>query len=72
MRSKDPNHKLQITIPISDVGELNQYRESIIKLLSLVEISDCNAETRQEVKSLYKLLSHFELSQQIQLNEESL
>lgn len=46
-----------IAIPFSDPEELRQYQRGIINLLSKVEIDDCNAGVRDDIKSLYKLLS---------------
>lgn len=51
---------LKIVIPVSDSEELHQYQKAIINLLSKVKICECNAEERDDVRSLYMLLTHLE------------
>jgi hypothetical protein len=58
MNVSNPAQHLKISIPISGLDELQQYRKSIIKLLSKIEINDCNEDIKEDVKVMYKLLSH--------------
>lgn len=58
MNQLNPDSCLKIIIPISDSEELFRYQRGLINLLSKVEIGDCNPEVRDDVKSVYRLLSH--------------
>ena len=58
MNQSSPDNCLKIIINLSDSEELHRYQKSMINLLSKIDISDCNPEVREDVKSLYRLLSH--------------
>jgi hypothetical protein len=55
--SADQNH-IQICIPVSDVKDINRYHKSLINVLDRVEIDDCNPEFRENLITVYELLSH--------------
>lgn len=52
------DNSLVITIPVSGLEELGQYQRAIINQLSKIEIGDCNPQVKEDVKALFKLLSH--------------
>jgi|GEM_PF-6708138 hypothetical protein len=55
--SADQNH-IRICIPVSDVKDINRYHKSLINVLDRVEIDDCNPEFRENLITVYELLSH--------------
>lgn len=58
MNQPNSNSRLKIVINLADSDELHRYQRSMINLLSKIDITDCNPEVREDVKSLYRLLSH--------------
>lgn len=51
-------NQLSIKIPISGIQELHAYRESILKVLSHIEIDDCSGAFVENLKAVYRLLGH--------------
>lgn len=55
--SSDQNH-IRICIPVSNVKDINRYHKSLINVLDRIEIDDCNPEFREDLITVYELLSH--------------
>jgi hypothetical protein len=45
-------------IPIQSMDEMLQYRQAIMALLHKVEVGDCDPVLKENLKTVYKLLSH--------------
>jgi hypothetical protein len=67
--SADQNH-IRICIPVSDVKDINRYHKSLINVLDRVEIDDCNPEFRENLITVYELLSHLVPSKEFLITEK--
>ena len=54
-------NQLSIKIPISGIHDLYSYQKSILAVLSQIEIDDCSQALVENLKAVYKLLSHLAL-----------
>ncbi|MCG8321289.1 MAG: hypothetical protein MI921_17430 [Cytophagales bacterium] len=52
---------LKITIPLSGIDELQDYKNGILRVLKEIEIDNISGELKDSLKSVYKLLSHLSL-----------
>ena len=55
--------QLRICIPVSNLGAIDRYHQSIVNLLDRIEIDDCNPAQRENLKTIYELLSHLHLNE---------
>lgn len=52
------NSQLKIIIPISSMDELTRYQKGIMGLLNKIEVGNCDPVLKENLKSVYELLSH--------------
>jgi hypothetical protein len=48
----------QIVIPIANMGELSKYQRGLLGVLRKVEVGNCDPRLKENLKSVYELLSH--------------
>lgn len=60
------NTGIKIEIPITHVDELTKYKNALLNMLSHIIIDDCDEAMHDDLKTIYALLLHFELSRQKQ------
>lgn len=57
-------HLLKIEIPISSSEEVRRYKSAILNMLAHIIIDECDEAMQDDLKTIYALLLHFELSKQ--------
>lgn len=48
----------RIIIPIADMDELSKYQRGLLGVLRKVEVGNCDPRLKENLKSVYELLSH--------------
>jgi hypothetical protein len=61
----EKSNQLQIKIPISSLEKLDEYQQGIRGLLSRIEIGGCDPELKENLKSVYELLSNLRADQSV-------
>ena len=56
--SNNQKDLFSIIIPVSGIGEIQQYQRSILNILGKVNLDDCDAKSIQHVEVVYALLRH--------------
>lgn len=64
--------QLRICIPVSNFGVIDKYHQSIVSLLDKIEIDDCNPDQRENLNTVYELLSHLQLNEDFLLQYKEL
>lgn len=65
--------QLKITIPLSGIQELCDYKNGTLGVLKNIEIDDCSRELVDNLKSVYKLLEQLELDERfLSQNKDSI
>lgn len=67
MANEEKKSGFRMVIPISSEDELTNYRRGIMALLRKVEIDDCDSELIENLKSVYDLLSRFQVEGSAQI-----
>jgi len=57
MKGRNDHEKNKVWIPISSMDDIERYQKSLISVLDKVEIDDCNPEFREDLATVYRLLS---------------
>jgi hypothetical protein len=50
-------NEFRICIPVSNIDDVHRYHQSIINILDRIEIDECSTEFREDLNSVYELLS---------------
>lgn len=58
MIEEHENPGLQIVIPITNMDELTKYQCGLLGILRKVEVGNCDPGLKENLKSVYELLSH--------------
>ena len=53
--------QFKITIPLSGIQELQDYKNGILRVLKEIEIDNISVELKDNLKAVYKLLGHLSL-----------
>lgn len=59
------DNSFKIIIPVAGVDELRQYQKALINVLAKIEIAECTPAVKEDVKSLFKLLSYLLIDKNI-------
>jgi len=51
-------NELQVTIPVQGIQELYRYQKGLLGVLAEIQISGCDEKLKENLKSVYQLLSH--------------
>lgn len=51
-------NQFRIIIPLADIRELNDYHRGLLGILQNIDINKCDAELKENLKSVYQLLTH--------------
>ncbi|MEM6831650.1 MAG: hypothetical protein AAGA66_13025 [Bacteroidota bacterium] len=51
-------NELQVTIPVEGIQELYAYQKGLLGVLGEIQIAGCDEKLRENLKSVYQLLSH--------------
>lgn len=57
MTARNDREITNVRIPVSSIEDIARYQKSLISVLDKVEIDDCNPEFREDLATVYKLLS---------------
>lgn len=49
---------LKIIIPVSSMDEVEKYHKGLLGILRKIEIDNCDPALKENLKSVYELLSH--------------
>ena len=58
VRYNPRENQLKIILPDSGMEELYRYQKGLLNMLSKIEIENCSPDFKEDLKSVYKLLSH--------------
>lgn len=58
VRYNPRENQLKIIIPKAGIEELYRYQKGLLNTLGKIEIENCNADFKEDLKSVYELLSH--------------
>ncbi|GAA0195484.1 hypothetical protein GCM10009122_59660 [Fulvivirga kasyanovii] len=64
-------NELEIKIPVNGIAELYNYQNGLLGILKEIQINECSNSLKENLKSVYKLLSHLLLDQDF-LNQHEL
>lgn len=51
-------NQFRIIIPLANIRELNDYHRGLLGILQNIDINKCDGELKENVKSVYQLLTH--------------
>lgn len=57
MKGNNDHEITNVRIPVSSMEDIERYQKSLIRVLDKVEIDDCNPEFREDLATVYRLLS---------------
>lgn len=64
---KQKRARLKITIYLSRIQELQDYKNGILGILKEIEINDLSEEMQNNLKSVYMLLNHLALNDRFKI-----
>lgn len=64
---KQKRARLKITIYLSGIQELQDYKNGILGILKEIEINGISAEMQDNLKSVYRLLNHLALNDKFKI-----
>lgn len=56
-------NELEIKLPVNGIAELYSYQNGLLGILKEIQINECSNSLKENLKSVYKLLSHLLLDQ---------
>ena len=65
LSQEQSENQFDVTVPISDFEELQAYQKGILGILAKVELDSCDQSLKEDIKSVYKLLGHFMMENQV-------
>lgn len=57
MTARNDQEITNVRIPVSSIEDIARYQKSLINVLDKVEIDDCNPAFREDLATVYRLLS---------------
>lgn len=63
---------LKIIIPNAGIKELYRYQKGILSILNKIQIENCEASFKEDLKAVYELLNHIQVEQEPFPKDENL
>lgn len=63
MEFDETTSTLKIIIPVSSMDEVEKYHKGLLGVLRKIEIDNCDPTLRENLKSVYELLSHLTIDE---------
>lgn len=71
MVTRDPSkNQIKIEINVSSIDELFNYQKGLMSLLGRIQIDNCDTRLKENLKSVYKLLSHLLIDKEFPCTDE--
>jgi hypothetical protein len=58
VKFEETTSTLKIIIPVSSMDEVEKYHKGLLGILRKIEVDNCDPTFRENLKSVYELLSH--------------